>query len=174
MSVAHRPHFGDDRVNLLLLLLLFIIYLHEFIRRTDHRRFESCLSACLLNTGAHRSIGKVPEVPRHQKIGAIGDGDGDMGRIVRNLAWYRTGPDQRIRETLRFRCRIEKRDKFKRCKPGARCIRIASTGFRDDKRRCNEIELLGRVPPPLAGDLLMRRAHHAFLSTADAPSPGQC
>ena len=65
--------------------------------------------------------------------------------------------NQRIRETFRIRCRIEKGDGFKRSKPGARRIRVASTSFRDDKRRSNQVESGRGRTRVFARDLLIGR-----------------
>ena len=94
--------------------LFGMIRLKKFAGRAYYRRFITCLPACTLDSGAHRSIGDVPEIPRHQKIDAVRDGDGDMRRIVSGPAWNRTAIDERLRETFGIRGRIEKCDSFKR------------------------------------------------------------
>ena len=61
----------------------------------------------------------MPEVPSHQKIDSVGDGDGDMRSIVRGLPRNRTKIDKRSRKTLGIRGRIDKRDRFERFEPDA-------------------------------------------------------
>ena len=126
------------------------VRLHEFVRRADHRRLVTRLPAYLFDTGAQHGICYVPEVPRHQKIDAVGDGD--MRRIVRGLPGNRATVDQRMRETLGIRGRIEKHDRFERLKPEERGIGIARSGFRDNEGRCNEIKPVRGGVPPLPGD----------------------
>ncbi len=58
------------------------------------------MSAYHFDPHAHRGVGNVSEVPRYQVVDTIGNGDGDMDRVVRSLSWNRTSIDQRIRETL--------------------------------------------------------------------------
>ena len=102
--------------------------------RTPPCRYEDVLPTDLLDSSVHRGIGNVPEVPRHQKIDTIGDGDGDMRRIVRGSAWNRAKIDQRMREVLRIPCRIEKRHGFE---PDAGGIGITRSGSGDDATRSN-------------------------------------
>ena len=140
--------------------LFGMIRLKKFAGRAYYRRLITCLPACTLDSGAHRSIGDVPEIPRHQKIDAVRDGDGDMRRIVSGPAWNRTATDERLRETFGVRGRIEKCDSFKRFESEACGIGIAHLGFRNDECRCNKIESGWRMAPPFARDLLVRRNNH--------------
>ena len=60
--------------------------LHALVRRAGHRLLVARLLACPFSPYSRGRIGDVPGVPRHQRLDAVGHGDGDVRGIRGSFA----------------------------------------------------------------------------------------
>ena len=108
----------------------------------------------MLDSGAQRGVGNVPEIPRYQKVDAVCHRNRNVGRILGRFVWNGFAIKQVPGENLGFHGSAEKSRGFERPQTGAGRVLIASTGFRDNQVRSDQIESARRIAPPLARDFL--------------------
>ncbi len=90
-----RPEVAQDGH----VMQLMTIHFQEFIRRTDNwRRIPSDLAETF-NAFAHRRIGNMPKVPRHEEIDAERRSVGDMSRVGDRPSRHDTRFKQRITQS---------------------------------------------------------------------------